>query len=163
MSITTERKHDTCPHHPDSILITTERWEPSHPAAPKRGPTLIQYRCGENCDTPLGWTYHHPINSSVHGPGQCRDEQVIKALRTQEHTTKTNRTTPKAVTLVILILFIIAGIFTFVPNPTTAMYPTLGILTVATIGVLGFTHRRQAQNKKLIHGNPTPPETHTPS
>ena len=80
MTTKTERSPDTCPNHPqDRIVITERNSDDTHSR------TLIQYRCGAGCNTPLGWQYSQQEPSMfLHGQGECDDPRPLQALAVQK-------------------------------------------------------------------------------
>ena len=102
------RQPDRCPVHPDSGLSATTRWEPNPSAGPEARNALVQYRCPEGCGSQLGWSYQGPHGEIRHGPGACRDEEVLLRIRTGQHEMATLQLA--ACTLVPII---ISGCFLF--------------------------------------------------
>ena len=71
---------DRCPRHPMERTYRKQTREVHNAARYPGAYRLVQHECGEECGTPLGWEFHTPTGESHYGPGECRDERVLRNM-----------------------------------------------------------------------------------
>ena len=148
MPTTTRRLPQPCPLHSDHPVVTTTTTEPGN----HRFPTLTQHRCATDtrCNTPLGWEFRIPKirpftkepKLFVHGPGECIDLEVHKAMKSYQYR---SFTTTIAFTGAILAIFTFAAALSLHDQQPTQTIAAVGALLTAgatVVATASFTYRR---------------------
>ena len=164
MSDAIMRQPDRCQIHTDSGLSATRRWEPNPSAGPEARNALVQHRCPEGCGSQLGWYYQGPRGEIRHGPGACRDEEVLLRIRTGQHDMETIQLAGLTLIPVIISAFFLFLAAAYVFGETWTSTHTMlgigwGIASTSTFAALGLW--RDSLRKKIT-GEPGQAEAEGP-
>ena len=150
-----QRQPDHCPAHPGPALTSTRRWSPwGNPEGSCH--ILVQHRCAQGCNTALGWMYRGPGGVTSHGPGVCRDPEVLQKMgEQQDQADSFNQTmiTFLILTFVTIAAFIIVTAATGPPSTWTVFHTAWAAawtpLSIAVMSVpLTMARRRAARRRR---------------
>ena len=151
---TSRRLPDPCPrndshqairtiHRQAGILCISEK--PIH--------TLLQHQCANGCGAPRGWEYHGPGKHFQHGPGECRDREILYQMERTKYEEKAFNETGG----ILLANLIVGAAAHIVTSLIASEFWSPAHAAVLGIALTGLVTTTAIRIRKVIREYPKPP------